>query len=183
MDGYAVRAEDVRDASEDDAGRAAGRRRHRGRRDPGRRDRPRAGRPHHDRCADARSAPTPSFPSSRPTAGPRGCASRSPRRRVGICAESARTSRRATPCSRAGTFLGAAQIGLLAAVGKDRVKVRPRPRVVVISTGRELVEPGLAAGARADHRLQLVHADRRRPGGRSGRLPGRRPSPTTRPSC
>ena len=43
----------------------------------------------------------------------------------------------------AGTFLGAAQVGLLAAVGKDRVKVRPRPRVVVISTGRELVEPGL----------------------------------------
>ncbi len=43
----------------------------------------------------------------------------------------------------AGTYLGAAQIGLLAAVGKDRVRVRPRPRVVVISTGRELVEPGL----------------------------------------
>jgi molybdopterin molybdotransferase len=43
----------------------------------------------------------------------------------------------------AGTFLGAAQIGLLAAVGKERVRVRPRPRVVVISTGRELVEPGL----------------------------------------
>ncbi len=43
----------------------------------------------------------------------------------------------------AGTFLGAAQVGLLAAVGKDRVKVRPRPRVVVISTGSELVEPGL----------------------------------------
>ena len=44
---------------------------------------------------------------------------------------------------RGGTFLGAAQVGLLAAVGKDRVKVRPRPRVVVISTGSELVEPGL----------------------------------------
>jgi molybdopterin molybdotransferase len=42
-----------------------------------------------------------------------------------------------------GSFLGAAQIGLLAAVGKDRVHVRPRPRVVVISTGSELVEPGL----------------------------------------
>jgi molybdopterin molybdotransferase len=42
----------------------------------------------------------------------------------------------------AGTFLGAAQVGLLAAVGRDRVKVRPRPRVVVISTGSELVEPG-----------------------------------------
>ena len=34
----------------------------------------------------------------------------------------------------AGTFLGAAQIGLLAAVGKERVRVQPRPRVVVIST-------------------------------------------------
>ncbi|MBD0292677.1 MAG: molybdopterin molybdotransferase MoeA [Jiangellaceae bacterium] len=43
----------------------------------------------------------------------------------------------------ADTHLGAAQIGLLAAVGKDRVRARPRPRVVVISTGRELVEPGL----------------------------------------
>jgi molybdopterin molybdotransferase len=42
-----------------------------------------------------------------------------------------------------GAFLGAAQVGLLAAVGKDRVHVRPRPRVVVISTGSELVEPGL----------------------------------------
>jgi molybdopterin molybdotransferase len=42
----------------------------------------------------------------------------------------------------AGTMLGAAQIGLLAAVGRDRVVVRPRPRVVVISTGDELVEPG-----------------------------------------
>ena len=43
----------------------------------------------------------------------------------------------------AGTVLGAAHVGLLAAVGKDRVTVRPRPRVVVISTGSELVEPGL----------------------------------------
>ena len=42
----------------------------------------------------------------------------------------------------AGTYLGAAQIGLLAAIGRDRVVVRPRPRVVVISTGSELVEPG-----------------------------------------
>ena len=41
-----------------------------------------------------------------------------------------------------GTHLGAAQIGLLAAVGRDRVVVRPRPRVVVLSTGSELVEPG-----------------------------------------
>ena len=42
----------------------------------------------------------------------------------------------------AGTLLGAPQIGLLAAIGRGTVKVRPRPRVVVISTGSELVQPG-----------------------------------------
>jgi molybdopterin molybdotransferase len=46
----------------------------------------------------------------------------------------------------AGVRLGAAQIGLLAAVGRDRVVVRPRPRVVVLSTGSELVEPGAPIG-------------------------------------
>lgn len=52
----------------------------------------------------------------------------------------------------AGTYLGATQIGLLAAVGRDRVVVRPRPRVVVISTGSELVGPGypLATGQITD---------------------------------
>ena len=44
----------------------------------------------------------------------------------------------------AGTHLGARQIGLLAAIGRDLVLVRPAPRVVVISTGAELVEPGTA---------------------------------------
>ena len=42
----------------------------------------------------------------------------------------------------AGARLGPGQLGLLAAVGRDRVVVRPRPRVVIISTGSELVEPG-----------------------------------------
>jgi molybdopterin molybdotransferase len=46
----------------------------------------------------------------------------------------------------AGTVLGPPQIGLLAAVGRDRVAVRPRPRVVVISTGSELVQPGEEPG-------------------------------------
>jgi len=41
-----------------------------------------------------------------------------------------------------GTHLGAAQVGLAAAVGRARLLVRPRPRVVVVSTGSELVEPG-----------------------------------------
>jgi molybdopterin molybdotransferase len=46
----------------------------------------------------------------------------------------------------AGAHLGATQIGLLAAVGRDRVTVRPRPRVVVLSTGGELIEPGQQLG-------------------------------------
>ena len=41
-----------------------------------------------------------------------------------------------------GTHLGSAQIGLAAALGRSRLFVRPRPRVVVVSTGSELVEPG-----------------------------------------
>ena len=52
----------------------------------------------------------------------------------------------------AGTLLGAAQIGLAAAVGRARLVVRPRPRVVVVSTGSELVEAGqpLSPGRIAD---------------------------------
>lgn len=42
----------------------------------------------------------------------------------------------------AGAVLGARHIALLAAVGRARASVHPRPRVVVVSTGTELVEPG-----------------------------------------
>lgn len=42
-----------------------------------------------------------------------------------------------------GDHLGPRDIGVLAGIGLDKVKVRPRPRVVVISTGSELVDPGL----------------------------------------
>ncbi|WP_052849684.1 gephyrin-like molybdotransferase Glp [Streptomyces avicenniae] len=42
----------------------------------------------------------------------------------------------------AGTVLGPPQLGLLAATGHATVTVRPRPRVVVLSTGSELVPPG-----------------------------------------
>ena len=45
-----------------------------------------------------------------------------------------------------GTVLGPRQIGLLAAVGRPSVRSRPRPRVVVLSTGSELREPGSALG-------------------------------------
>ncbi|MFF6781518.1 gephyrin-like molybdotransferase Glp [Streptomyces sp. NPDC012510] len=48
----------------------------------------------------------------------------------------------------AGTVLGPPQLGLLAAIGRATVRVRPRPRVVVLSTGSELIPPGghLATG-------------------------------------
>lgn len=46
----------------------------------------------------------------------------------------------------AGSHLGSARIGLIAAVGRTAVAVRPRPRVVVISTGSELVEAGAHIG-------------------------------------
>jgi len=42
----------------------------------------------------------------------------------------------------AGTRLGPVHIGLLAAAGHPTVAARPRPRVTVISTGNELVDPG-----------------------------------------
>ncbi|RCK70815.1 molybdopterin molybdenumtransferase MoeA [Desertihabitans brevis] len=45
---------------------------------------------------------------------------------------------------RSGARVGARDVGLLAAIGVDKVMVRPRPRVVVLATGSELVEPGLA---------------------------------------
>ncbi len=42
----------------------------------------------------------------------------------------------------AGTVLGPAQIGLAAAVGAAELEVHRRPRVLVLSTGSELVAPG-----------------------------------------
>ncbi len=45
-----------------------------------------------------------------------------------------------------GTVLGPRHVGVLAAVGRASVRVRPRPRVVVISTGTELREVGTPLG-------------------------------------
>ena len=44
---------------------------------------------------------------------------------------------------RAGSRIRSTQIGLAASLGLDRLPTRPHPRVVVISAGDDLVEPGL----------------------------------------
>jgi molybdopterin molybdotransferase len=46
------------------------------------------------------------------------------------------------PALAAGAALGPQQLALLAALGRDRVTVRPRPRVIILSTGSELIEVG-----------------------------------------
>lgn len=51
-----------------------------------------------------------------------------------------------TTVLRAGVTLGPAQLGLAAALGFGSLPVRRRPRVLVLSTGSELVGPGVALG-------------------------------------
>lgn len=50
-----------------------------------------------------------------------------------------------------GTILGPRQLGLLANVGQDQVLVRPRPRVVILSTGSELRDVGTPLSRDAIH--------------------------------
>ncbi|WP_159943991.1 MULTISPECIES: gephyrin-like molybdotransferase Glp [unclassified Nocardiopsis] len=51
-----------------------------------------------------------------------------------------------TTVLRPGVRIGPGEMGVLAAVGRRSVPVYPRPRVVVLSTGEELVEPGRPLG-------------------------------------
>ena len=48
---------------------------------------------------------------------------------------------------RPGTVIGPAQVGLLAAVGRAKVRVHPRPRLSVLSVGEELVDVERTPGA------------------------------------
>jgi len=78
-----------------------------------------------------------------------------------------------------GTPIGPAQLSLLAAVGRDRVLVRPRPRVAVLSAGSELVDVGTlpAPGQVVDVNSYALTAAARDAGAdatRSGILPSDR---------
>lgn len=55
---------------------------------------------------------------------------------------------------RSGTIIGAAQVGLLAAVGRERVLVHPRPRLSVMAVGGELVDISRTPG---NGQLSLIH--------------------------
>ena len=72
----------------------------------------------------------------------------------------------------AGTFLGAAQIALIAATNRAAISCRPRPRVVVVSTGSELVETGepLAHGQIPDSNSHMLMAACRESGAMAYRV-------------
>jgi molybdopterin molybdotransferase len=64
---------------------------------------------------------------------------------------------------RAGRRLGAPEIGMLAAIGRIRVRVHSRPRVAVLATGDEVVEPEVeppVGSVRDSNRYALIEAVR-----------------------
>jgi molybdopterin molybdotransferase len=75
--------------------------------------------------------------------------------------------REGTTVLTAGTVLGPPQLGLVAALGLDTLPVRRPPRVLVLSTGTELVEPGrpLAPGQIYESNSVLIAAAVREIGG------------------
>ena len=72
-----------------------------------------------------------------------------------------------------GTFIGPRQIALIAAVGHGVISVIPRPRVAVLATGSELVEPGteLKYGLISDSNSYLITAIANDSGATAYRLP------------
>jgi len=74
---------------------------------------------------------------------------------------------------RAGTLLSARHLAVIAAVGKGHLVVHPRPRVAVLSTGSELVEPGtpLTKGMISDSNSFLLVAAANEAGAQAYRVP------------
>lgn len=74
---------------------------------------------------------------------------------------------------KAGTLLSARHLAVIAAVGKGQLMVHPRPRVAVLSTGSELVEPGtpLTKGLISDSNSFLLVAAANEAGAQAYRVP------------
>ena len=74
---------------------------------------------------------------------------------------------------RAGTLLSSRHLAVIAAVGKGHLVVHPRPRVAVLSTGSELVEPGtpLTKGLISDSNSFLLVAAANDAGAQAYRVP------------
>ena len=72
-----------------------------------------------------------------------------------------------------GTYVGPRQIALIAAVGHGSISVIPKPRVAVLATGSELVEPGteLKFGLISDSNSFLITATANDSGADAYRLP------------
>ena len=132
----------------------------------------RYGTPDHDGCAAFRPAPPPWCPSKPPTA--RRTPSRSARppkpgqhiRRAGEDVTAG------TTVLRAGQVVTPAVLGLAAALGLGELTVVPRQRVLVMSTGSELVAPGtpLKPGQIYESNAFMLAAAVRDAGARRGRI-------------
>ena len=74
---------------------------------------------------------------------------------------------------RSGTLLSSRQLAVIAAVGKGHLLVYPRPRVAVLSTGSELVEPGtpLSKGMISDSNSFLLVSAANEAGAQAYRVP------------
>ena len=75
----------------------------------------------------------------------------------------------------AGDLLSPSRVGALAAIGRAEVEVFARPRVAILSTGNEVIEPGgaLAPGQIYDVNRFTLGADRLRTWRRAGTAPRR----------
>ncbi len=74
---------------------------------------------------------------------------------------------------RSGTLLSSRHLAVIAAVGRGSLLVHPRPRVAVLSTGSELVEPGtpLSKGLISDSNSFLLVAAANEAGAQAYRVP------------
>ena len=173
VDGYAVRAADLRRPAT--AGSRSARRSSPARPRPVP-SAPRGGRDH-DRRPAARGRRRRRDASSRdPTRRRHGRDRRTRRRGPGQnrLLRGPESTGPARSSSRAASGLSPASLGLLASVGQARVLVVPRPRVAIVPTGDELVEPDQVPGPgqiRNSNAVMLQALARRAPGRRSMPLP------------